>query len=98
MLKYVQVAATLYEAGFSVYLYDHRGQGLSDRDPILGPTEQQVAFVGSYDEYVSDLLMLIRTVVPEQHRPVHLLVSSGAPAQPGMQTFTSQGLLHSTTH
>lgn len=50
-LKYQELAWDLWRQGYSLYLIDHRGQGMSDRmlnDPQKGYVEQ-------FDDYVVDL-------------------------------------------
>lgn len=73
-VKYVGMAFALYQAGFSVFLYDHRGQGLSARDGSLVATQN--TFVNSFAEYENDLIRFIRLVVPEELRPAHLVLHS----------------------
>ena len=50
-LKYQELAGDLWRQGYSLYLIDHRGQGMSDRmldDPQKG-------YVDQFDDYVVDL-------------------------------------------
>ncbi|MGL5556200.1 MAG: alpha/beta fold hydrolase, partial [Aeromonas veronii] len=50
-LKYQELAWDLWRQGYSLYLIDHRGQGMSDRmldDPQKG-------YVDQFDDYVVDL-------------------------------------------
>jgi len=70
MMKYVQTAFDLYSGsqgskGFSVVLFDHRGQGLSDRDPRLSlaggaKTEQNGHWEDFDDECVADFLAVAK--------------------------------------
>ncbi|NPA25260.1 MAG: alpha/beta fold hydrolase [Deltaproteobacteria bacterium] len=58
-VKYRETIAFLAAAGFSVWAYDHRGQGFSGRllaDPEKGHVE-------SYDDYVADLDHLLTRIV-----------------------------------
>jgi lysophospholipase len=56
---YAEPIYDLAQAGYSIYTYDHRGQGYSGRllaDPQKGHVEH-------FDDYVDDLTTFIRTVV-----------------------------------
>lgn len=72
-LTYPELEYDLVQAGFSVYVIDHRSQGYSGRiarDP-------QVVTVESYDNYVTDFTTFVDTVVnsvPHAHR--YLLTNS----------------------
>ena len=72
-LKYVDTAYQLNQHGYSVLLYDHRGQGFSDRllsDPKKG-------YVSSFNDYVEDLKQLIESQVDRKvPLPVVLLSHS----------------------
>ncbi len=50
-LKYQETALDLYRQGYSLYLIDHRGQGLSDR--LLA--DDHKGHVAWFDDYVEDL-------------------------------------------
>ncbi|HHQ4593273.1 TPA: alpha/beta fold hydrolase [Aeromonas veronii] len=50
-LKYQELAWDLWRQGYSLYLIDHRGQGMSDR--MLN--DQQKGYVDQFDDYVVDL-------------------------------------------
>ncbi|MCG6895215.1 MAG: alpha/beta fold hydrolase [Desulfobacteraceae bacterium] len=70
-LKYEELAFDLYRNRFSIYTYDHRGQGLSDRvlsgDPQKGHVER-------FDRYVEDLERFVAQVVEtRRHRRCFLL-------------------------
>ena len=73
MEKYDETILQLNTKGFDVVSFDWRGQGLSGRmlsDPTRG-------YVKSYDQYLSDLdLMLRRVVLPLQRGPLHILAHS----------------------
>ena len=67
MLKYKEVAYDLFRNGWSVYLYDHRGQGLSEREPEVRDQPQK-GHVDHFDDFVADLDALItRQVLPSGH-------------------------------
>lgn len=58
-IKYKEVVYDLYQSGYSVFIHDHRGQGLSGRmcaRPHLG-------YVASFDDYVRDLKTFMQRVV-----------------------------------
>ncbi len=50
-LKYQELAWDLWRQGYSLYLIDHRGQGLSER--LLD--DQEKGYVDQFDDYVLDL-------------------------------------------
>ncbi|WP_447773767.1 alpha/beta fold hydrolase [Aeromonas veronii] len=50
-LKYQELAWDLWRQGYSLYLIDHRGQGMSDR--MLN--DPQKGYVDQFDDYVVDL-------------------------------------------
>ncbi len=58
-LKYQDLANEFYRQGLSVYMYDHRGQGLSGRQL----SNSQKGHVDSFDDYVDDLELFIDKVV-----------------------------------
>ncbi|WMC10688.1 alpha/beta fold hydrolase [Oceanimonas pelagia] len=72
-LKYQELARDLFENGYNVYLYDHRGQGLAPRltaDPLMG-------HVTDFNDYVQDLERFMQQVVlPAGPQPVYLLAHS----------------------
>jgi lysophospholipase len=74
-LKYKEVIYDLYQNGYSVFIHDHRGQGLSGR-MLDNP---QIGYVGCFADYVSDFKQFIDQVVREngQHKPKLLCHSMG---------------------
>lgn len=78
MLKSKELVHDLWRNGWSVYLYDHRGQGLSQREPaVAAPALRQHGDVGRFDDYVDDLRAFVRGVVqPAGHRQHVLLAHS----------------------
>jgi alpha-beta hydrolase superfamily lysophospholipase len=54
MTKYFEVVRSFYQAGFSVCLYDHRGQCLSDREINFSTQEPQIAWVEDFSSLVDD--------------------------------------------
>lgn len=76
MLKYKELVADLYRGGWSVYIHDHRGQGLSERERAVARTPQR-GHVERFSDYVDDLRRFIATFVPVgRHRNVYLLAHS----------------------
>lgn len=58
-LKYRELALDLFNNGYNVYLYDHRGQGLA---PRLVPNPE-MGYVAKFDDYVQDLEQFVQQVV-----------------------------------
>lgn len=59
LVKYKELVYNLYHAGYSVFIHDHRGQGLSGRmtaNPHQG-------YVDHFDDYVADLKTFFDKVV-----------------------------------
>jgi lysophospholipase len=73
LIKYKEVVYDLYQNGYSVFIHDHRGQGLSGR--IL--KNPQIGYVGNFAEYVVDLKKFIDEVVSiKTHQKPNLLCHS----------------------
>ncbi|SHI01713.1 alpha/beta fold hydrolase [Ferrimonas marina] len=69
-LKYWPLAEQLHQQGFSVYLWDHRGQGLSGR-MLANP---HVGHVNRFDDYLEDMAQFYQEyVAPDGHRLHYLL-------------------------
>lgn len=76
LAKYKELVFDLWQQGYSVYLHDHRGQGLSAREPAVA-AEPEKGHVGRFDDYVADLRQFLREqVAPAGHRNVFLLAHS----------------------
>ncbi|WP_281560903.1 alpha/beta fold hydrolase [Thalassomonas sp. RHCl1] len=58
-LKYQELSYELFHAGYSVYIIDHRGQGISQR--LLSHPHK--GYVKLFDDYSQDLQQFIDTVV-----------------------------------
>ena len=76
--KYIQVAYELFSAGFSVVVYDHRGQGLSDREPCLRAMGlEQNGYINNFmKSLVTDCVTMARLVAAPGHQRVHILAHS----------------------
>lgn len=59
VIKYAEFIHELYQNGYSIFIADHQGQGLSSR--LL--TNPQIGFVNTFDDYVEDLKSLIDKVL-----------------------------------
>ncbi|MFH4621373.1 MULTISPECIES: alpha/beta fold hydrolase [Vibrio] len=53
--KYQELFYDLFQQGYDIYAYDHRGQGLSDR--LID--EREMGYVGEFHDYVQDLAGLL---------------------------------------
>jgi lysophospholipase len=75
LIKYKEVVFDLYQNGFSVFIHDHRGQGLSGR--MLNNT--QIGHVDNFSDYVADIKKFMDEVVTKktQHKPSLLCHSMG---------------------
>ncbi|GAB2677322.1 alpha/beta fold hydrolase [Aliiglaciecola aliphaticivorans] len=76
LLKYKELVFNLYHAGFSVFIHDHRGQGLSGRmleDPEKG-------YVDDFADYVADFKLFYDQVIApkSKQKPILLSHSMGA--------------------
>lgn len=59
VVKYAEFIFELYQNGYSVFIMDHQGQGLSSR-LLVNP---QIGFVNKFDDYVEDLNGLLDKVL-----------------------------------
>lgn len=75
LLKYKEIVYDFYQNGYSVYIHDHRGQGLSGR-MLDNP---QIGYVACFDDYVADFKEFIDQVVSKssRHKPKLLCHSMG---------------------
>jgi len=75
LIKYKEVVYDFYQNGYSVFIHDHRGQGLSGR--MLD--NSQIGYVGNFSEYVDDFKKFIDEVVTKKtpHKPKLLCHSMG---------------------
>lgn len=72
-LKYKELVFDLYQQGYSVFIHDHRGQGLSGRMT----DNSHMGYVQHFDDYVSDFKLFVEQIVTPNtsHKP-HLLCHS----------------------
>jgi len=70
-LKYQALINEFYEMGYSVYMHDHRGQGLSQR--LL--TDTHKGHVEKFSDYVDDLAMFIDSIVIPMKHTDHVVFS-----------------------
>ncbi|HSI61183.1 MAG TPA: alpha/beta fold hydrolase [Ideonella sp.] len=76
LLKYKELVHDLWRGGYSVYIHDHRGQGLSEREAAVRDTPQK-GYVGDFQHYVDDLRQFVGSeVAAGQHRRHYLLAHS----------------------
>ena len=72
-LKYSELIMDLCEFGFSVYCYDHRGQGFSGRFP----DQNKKGYVDKFENYVDDLCYFFEQVSRNNnHLPIFILAHS----------------------
>ncbi len=65
-LKYGEVFYDLYQKGYSIYAYDHRGQGLS---PHLVAANPQIGHVENFHSYLEDMNTFVTTVMIPSQKP-----------------------------
>mgnify|MGYP001231157926 CR=1 FL=1 len=53
--KYQEIFYDLFQQGFDVYSFDHRGQGLSER--LV--EDQQIGYVDNFSDYIDDMALLV---------------------------------------
>lgn len=75
LIKYKELVYDFYQNGYSVFIHDHRGQGLSGR-MLDNP---QIGYVASFSDYVADFKQFVDEVVIKKthHKPELLCHSMG---------------------
>ncbi len=72
-IKYQELIFDLYSNGYSIYILDHRGQGLSDRmteDPDMG-------YIDDFQFYIDDMKYFYTNyLIPNNHKRTYLLSHS----------------------
>lgn len=72
-VKYKELIFDLYNNGYSIYINDHRGQGLSGR---MVP-EHDMGYIDNFQYYIDDLKAFYDNyVVKGQHKHIYLLAHS----------------------
>lgn len=69
-LKYSEFIMNLCEMGFSVYCYDHRGQGFSGRFP----EQEKRGYVDNFTNYVDDLCYFFEHVSGNQENQLPIFI------------------------
>jgi lysophospholipase len=93
-LKYKELVYDLWRNGYSVYIHDHRGQGLSEREPEVAQTPQR-GHVQDFSLFVSDLRTFVQQqAMPGKHNHYFLLAHSmgGAIASLYLEEDADKGL------
>lgn len=67
--KYQELFCDLFQQGYDIYSYDHRGQGLSDR--LID--DKEMGYVEEFEDYVKDLNLLVRHFDLSQYDNCYLL-------------------------
>ncbi|MEM0910224.1 MAG: alpha/beta fold hydrolase [Pseudomonadota bacterium] len=74
-IKYAELCYQLAHSGYAIFIYDHRGQGLSTR-PASNP---QIGHVDRFTDYLDDAISIAETLVHKligSRLPMHLLAHS----------------------
>lgn len=72
-MKYQEVVFDLFNNGFSVYIFDHRGQGLSGRMT----DDHDMGYVEDFQYYVDDMKTFYdKVVTKDNHKKIYLLSHS----------------------
>ena len=73
VVKYKEMIFDLYQNGYSIYIHDHRGQGLSGRMAL----DKDMGFVDNFQNYIDDMKKFYNTILlPNKHEKVFLLAHS----------------------
>lgn len=72
-IKYKELIFDLYSNGYSIYIHDHRGQGLSGRMT----SDYELGFVEDFQDYITDMKTFYETIIkPNNHKKVYLMAHS----------------------
>jgi len=72
-LKYSILIKSIYDAGFSIYTYDHQSQGFSGR----WVAERQSTWVHSFNDYVDDFVSFVNIIIKTNaYIPIYLVAHS----------------------
>ncbi|GHG76173.1 lysophospholipase L2 [Alishewanella longhuensis] len=83
-IKYTELIYELSQAGYSVFILDHRGQGRSGR--MLHDT--QLGYVADFQDYQHDLVTFLRDVVKPAGYQQHILLAHSMGAAIGAALLT----------
>ncbi len=70
--KYQELFYDLFQQGYDIYSFDHRGQGLSDRLTV----DPQMGYIEHFDDYVKDMNELIISFQLAHYQRRYLLAHS----------------------
>ncbi len=70
--KYQELFYDLFNQGYDIYSYDHRGQGLSDR--LID--DKEMGYVEEFEDYVEDLKLLVEHFDLERYQSRYILAHS----------------------
>lgn len=72
-IKYKELIYDLFRQGFSVYIHDHRGQGLSGRMT----SDREMGYIDEFQYYIDDLHTYYKKfVLQNNHKSLYLLTHS----------------------
>lgn len=72
-IKYKELIYDLYQNGYSVYIHDHRGQGLSDRMT----THADMGYIDEFQYYIDDMKQFYTNMIaPKKYPAIFLLAHS----------------------
>lgn len=71
ILKWTEVAYDFYQQGYDILLFDHRGQGYSQR--LLPDSEK--GYIDQFNYYIEDMANLIAKITALYHYPQQYLLS-----------------------
>ncbi len=70
--KYQEIFYDLFQQGFDVYSFDHRGQGLSER--LV--EDQQIGYVDDFSDYINDMALLVDSFKLNRYQQRFILAHS----------------------
>ncbi|WP_070962914.1 alpha/beta fold hydrolase [Vibrio sonorensis] len=85
--KYQELFYDLFQQGYDIYSFDHRGQGLSER--LI--EDKEMGYVDEFDDYVNDMAQMVEHFQLERYQDSYLLAHSmgGTIATRYLQTRSS---------
>lgn len=72
-IKYRELIYNFYQSGYSVYIYDHRGQGASDR---IVKNDAGIAYIDSWSNMTADMKTFVKKVVPQDKQKTFIFAHS----------------------